>query len=396
MVPFAKPDIRLEDLKAVNEVIASGWLTTGANCILLENKLKERMCVGHVMLTSSLTAAVAPLLSAIFGDCQPDDRPLRAVFPTWTFSSVPMEFVHAGFEVALVDVDPVTLMLPVRAYPWADVIVPTHLFGNQVDLFELKQLNPQATIIDDAAHLSPEERFDSDAVRASLYSFYATKPLCTGEGGAVSTNDAATAERFRQARLHGISKDVFGRYTDPNKAAQAYDIVRPGWKANMLDSCAAMGLSQLPRLEKQRLRRKEIVEAYALALTPIGVEMIQHQSGSSYHLAAVRLPSCVDRHQLQVRLADRGIITSVHFTPLHRFSYWSRKVFGHSPTQLRSMGAAAEIFPVAEQEAERILSLPLSSALTDEQVSQVISTVWDVMPEVGGYGKAKKAASARS
>jgi dTDP-4-amino-4,6-dideoxygalactose transaminase len=384
MVPFCKPDIRPEDAQAVADVIASGWLTTGPNCSRLEQQLAERIGVDYVCLTSSLTSAVAPLLSAIF---EGRTRRLRAVFPTWTFSSVPMEFVHMGFEVHLVDVDPETLMIPVQTYPWADVIVPTHLFGNQVDVRRLKKINPQAVVIDDAAHLAPDSR-DISPCHASLYSFYATKPLCTGEGGAIATNDPIFAKRFKQARLHGISKDAFGRYSDPTKVG-SYDVIRPGWKANMLDSCAALGLSMLPRLDRMRDRRKEIVEQYGLAFESLKIEMISHQQGSSYHLAACRLPAWVNRTQFQKDLANHGIVTGVHFTPLHRMTYWSQQQFGFSPDQLRGWGTAAGEFPVAEANAERVMSLPLSSAMTEADVVEVIRAVWDVFP-VGGYGTSKK------
>jgi dTDP-4-amino-4,6-dideoxygalactose transaminase len=389
MVPFCKPDIRPEDAKAVADCIASGWLTTGPNCTKFEEQLAARIGAANVLVTSSLTSAVAPLISALF---EPTARRRKAVFPTWTFSSVPMEFMHMGFDVELVDVEPDTLMLPVREYPGADVIVPTHLFGNQVNLKKLHELNPKASIIDDAAHLSPVKR-DLSPVAASLYSFYATKPLSTGEGGAVAINCTEAAKRFKQARLHGISKDAFGRYRDPSLSSQQYDIARPGWKANMMDSCAALGLSVMPRLNAMRARRREIVETYKIAFDPLGIETIRHQPGSSYHLAAIRLPHSVKRLALMQALGDMGIVTSVHFTPLHRMTFWAETLFGFSPDEYRDLGAARGKFPVAEDSANRVLSLPLSSAMTDKEVTDVIRAVWDAYP-VGVYGKVEKAAVA--
>jgi dTDP-4-amino-4,6-dideoxygalactose transaminase len=375
MIPFTDLDIRQEDVAAICDTVSSGWLTTGAKCRELELALAAAIGVAHAIVTSSLTSAVAPLLASLF----PDALPRKAVFPTWTFTSVPMEFRHLGIEVELADVDPDTLMLPVRHYD-SDLIVPTHLFGNEYDVAALKRANPGATIIDDAAHLAPGRR-DLSAVAASLYSFYVTKPLPTGEGGAIAIHgDGALARRCLAARLHGIERGLPGAPLGRWLANAPYDVPMRGWKANMTDICAALGLSQLPRVEEGISRRRAIVERYGEALPALGIEPIAHQDGSSFHIAAVRLGAGWDREGLIADLARRGIGTSVHFTPLHRLSYWSDALFGVSPAQLIASAEAAVRYPVSEANAERILSLPLSGVMTDRQVEQVIAALSALAP----------------
>lgn len=325
-----------------------------------------------MLVTSSLTAAIAPLIASLF----PERLPRRAVLPAWTFTGVPMELAHLGIEIELVDVDPETLMLPAREYD-ADLIVPTHLFGNHCDVAALKRKNPAATIVDDAAHLAPNGR-DLSCVAASLYSFHATKPLATGEGGAVAIPaDAALAARFRGARLHGIDPGTRACPAEGGAplANFPYDVTRPGWKANMMDLCAALGLSRLERLEAGIGRRRAIVERYRDGLAGIGIQLLPHQAGSSFHIAAARLDGRWNRASLMAALADAAISTSVHFTPLHRLTHWASTLFGQSPAAMIASGRAASMFPVAEENAERILSLPLSSAMSDEEVDRVVGTL---------------------
>jgi dTDP-4-amino-4,6-dideoxygalactose transaminase len=380
MIPFAELDIRPEDVAAVCETISSGWLTTGEKCLAFEAALARLIGAAHVLVASSLTSAVAPLLHSLF----PQALPRRVVFPTWTFTSVAMEFVHMGVEVELVDVDRNTLLLPIRHYD-ADVIVPTHLFGNPFDVTALKRLNPTAAIIDDAAHLAPVKR-DLSPVAASLYSFYATKPLPTGEGGAVAIHsDDRVAERFRRARLHGITAPS-GR-GDPIRPLTRlpYDVPDLGWKANMTEICAALGLSQLPRVREGIEFRRALVARYAEALPELGIEMIPHHPDSSFHLAAVRLPAWWPRDRLMADLAGRGIGSSVHYTPLHRLGYWSNRLFGATAEAVAGSGSAATRFPAAELNAERVMSLPLSSMMTPGAIDRVVCALAEARPPwIGG------------
>lgn len=368
LIPFTSLDVRPEDILALCETLSTGWITTGDKCRQFEEALTASIGAAFVLVTSSLTAAVGPLVASMFGD----NMPRKAIVPTWTFTAVPMELAHLDIEIELADVDPGTLMLPVRSYD-ADLIVPTHLFGNRYDVAALKQANPGAVIIDDAAHLAPDAR-DLSGTSASLYSFYATKPLPTGEGGAVAIpSDGALADRFRAARLHGIARasSVSGGLL----ANLPYDVPGRGWKANMTDLAASLGLSQLPRIEASVSRRRDIVGRYAEAFDCGPVELIRHGSASSFHIAAARLAEGRDRATFMAELARRGIGSSVHFTPLHRLSYWAETAFGTGAGDLLRSGEAARRFPVAEANADRVVSLPLSSKMTDAEVEHVIDAV---------------------
>lgn len=370
-VPFAQPDITFADVEAVSEAVGSGWLTTGPNAEKLEVQLAALTGRPFVKVTSSLTAAVPPLLSVL-----PDFD--SAAFPAWTFSSVPMEFLHMGKQVVLHDIDPFTFMLDPTVEYEEDVIVPTHFGGNRLDLCTLHLNNKGKTLIDDAAHVLPF-RDDSPTV-ATLYSFYATKPLCAGEGGAVSFRDPDLAKRFSSARLHGFTKDAFDRYTNP--AAELYDIKAPGWKANMSDMHAALALSQLTRAFDMVMRRRQIINQYREALPQLGWQVMHHDNYSDCHLAVVVLPPHVNRPKIRQALGARDIATSVHFTPLYRFDFWAQQMGSQTASEFVKSGEAKARFPVCEAYAEKALSLPLSSTMTDDQVAYVIESIQSIMEDV--------------
>jgi dTDP-4-amino-4,6-dideoxygalactose transaminase len=369
-VGFAAPDITQDDVDAVANAVSSGWLTTGPNAEKLEVQLAALTGRPFVKVTSSLTAAIPPLLSVLphFND---------AAFPAWTFSSVPMEFLHAGIEIVFKDIDPYTFMLDPTVSYEEDVIVPTHFGGNRLDLCTLWLNNKKKTLIDDAAHVLPF-RDDSPTV-ATLYSFYATKPLCAGEGGAVSFRAPDLAQKFSSARLHGFTKDAFDRYTNP--AAELYDIKAPGWKANMSDMHAALALSQLTRVFDMVMRRRQIINQYREALPQLGWQVMHHDDYSDCHLAVVILPQHVNRAKFRQALGARDIATSVHFTPLYRFDFWAHHLYSMTASQFVQSGQAKAMFPVCEAYAEKALSLPLSSTMTDDQVAYVIESIKAIMED---------------
>ena len=371
IVPLATPETTQADADAVAEAVLSGWLTTGKKAQELESRLKMITGKKHALVGSSLTALVAPLISAL-----PFFR--GAAFPAWTFSSVPMEFWHAKKQVKLFDVDPDTFMLPVAKYS-QPVIVPTHLFGNEFDCKGLREANPHQIIIDDAAHLEPRKMYEH--VDATLYSFYATKPLCAGEGGAVVLDDGDTAKMLSSSRLHGFSRDAFDRYSNP--AAELYEINRPGWKANMPDTAAALALSQLDRLEEMMWKRSALLHYYRMRCDGTSVRLVPHDSDSATHIAVVVLPEGVDRREVRARLGALGVSTSVHFIPLYRFEFWARELYGCTAEAFVRRGSAAAMFPVCEEFGPRVLSLPLFSAMTVEQAEYVMDSLISVMEDLG-------------
>lgn len=369
-VPFAAPDISRSDRRQVAKVMASGWLTTGPKAKECEDCMSTVTMTNHALLTSSLTGGIPILLDQL--EVTKKDNKLAA-FPAWTFSSVPMEFAHAGYTIQLEDIERHTLMLPADyVNESADVIVPTHFAGNMFDVLRLKRANTAATVIDDAAHLIPGQKNGQEGALATLWSFYATKPVCGGEGGMITLNREQVAQRITQARLHGFGSDAFERHTRPSSTM--YDVVRPGWKANIQETSATLILSQLARASKMAQRRADILRVYEDHLAPLGVRFLSHTQfgASSYHLAVIWLPDSVDRDTIREDLKTAGVGTSVHFTPIYRLTYWCEKLYGQKPHNFVASGEAKERFPNCEWAFKNIMSLPLSSAMTDRQVEYTV------------------------
>ena len=366
-IPFAVPDIAEADIAAVTRVLRSGWLTTGEEALALEAELARRLGVPHVMAVSSCTAAIELALRAL-------DLPAgaRVGVPTWTFVATALPAVHLGFTPVLLDVDADTLNLAPTSLDAAlrcglDAVIPVHFGGVPVDR-SVHELAAAAgvPVIEDAAHAlgACDERGPVAGVGSvgACYSFYATKNLTAGEGGALATDRDDVAEKVRSLRLHGLTRDAWARYRPDGPAD--YDLVDPGIKANLPDLLAALARSQLARFESLQARRRELVVRYRTRVLEIpGIEMVpgELRPGSADHLMVVLLPSGTDRHALRTTLSQSGIATSVHFQPLHRFE-WFRNHAVVGP-----IGIA-----VAERLPDRALSLPLHPAMTDAQVDRVV------------------------
>ncbi len=285
----------------------------------------------------------------------------------------------------LVDVQPDTLNIDLDAAKAAvtrrtKAIVPVHFAGLPVPRGELADFASayNLSVVEDAAHAFPVwneghlvGNSDSDAV---VFSFYATKTMTTGEGGMLVTRRAEIAQRARMMRLHGISRDVFDRYTSTAPHWQ-YEVVAPGFKYNLTDTAAAMGRVQLGRATEMAAARHRIAERYnrELAGLPISFPVGSTEAnGHSWHVYAIRLTdqARVTRDQFIEDMARAGIGTSVHFIPLHLHPYW-RDTYNLRP----------EDFPVATDAFSRTASLPAFSAMTDQQVDRVIDAVHSVLGE---------------
>lgn len=371
MVPFARPDINAADVEEVATTVRSGWLTTGPRSAALEQILVEETGRPVARVTSSLTAAVPPLLDAM----QAFDNFESAIFPAWTFSSVAMEFHRHGLPIRLKDVNPENMMLP--AWLFADaslsIIVPTHFAGNVCPLKLLKTANPNSLIIDDAAHLAPAALIDTPAF-ATLYSFYATKPVCAGEGGAVVMGEGDHVKRFDMARLHGFSSTAFDRYT--SSKVSLYDVAMWGHKANMPDMAAALAISQMSRKFEMAQRRKEIIHRYA---EEIKCPQLLHTIDSWAHLAMLFIPPDFGVAKFREAMSAKGIGTSVHFTPLYRHSFWCEALYGQSVKDFVESGEASELFPVCEAAVQRAVSIPLYSGMDEASVDLVIASVNEIL-----------------
>lgn len=383
-IPFAIPDITEAEVDAVAETVRSGWLTTGRNAVAFEKEFAEHLGASdlHAVAVNSATAGLHLAVEAL--GLGPGDEVL---VPTWTFTATAEVIRYLGATPVFVDVLPGTLNIDLDAAaklvtPRTRAIIPVHFAGVPIPADDLSRFASThgVDVVEDAAHAFPVReagRFvgDSDS-RATVFSFYATKTIATGEGGMLVTRDGEVARRARTMRLHGISRDVFDRYSSP-KPSWEYEVVAPGFKYNMTDIAAAMGRVQLRRAEEMRLNRQRIAERYFSELSGLPLTLppkVKDSTGHAHHLFVVRTTdeSPLNRNQLIEELAARGVSTSVHFIPLHFHPYW-RDTYELAP----------EDFPIATDTYARALSLPIFSSMTDAQVTQVIGALRDLLDAAG-------------
>lgn len=373
-IPFHRPSIGDREIAAAVGVLRSGWLTTGPKAHALEASIAERIGVQHALAVNSATAALHLALEG-FGVAPGDE----VVIPTLTFTSCGEVCAYLGARVVLADVAEDGLIGPAQLESVLTeatrAVVPVHLGGQSVDVEALRAVAPRVRFLEDAAHAFPSDVRGTPAGRlgdAAALSFYVTKTMTTGgEGGMLVTNDGELADRARIMRLHGMSADAWNRYGAGG--TWAYDVVEPGYKYNMPDLSAAIGLVQLERLDELTAARAAIARRYDAAFEGSAlVERPPRRTGDlhSWHLYVVRLNLdvlAVDRAVVVRRLADAGIGSSVHFIPLHLHSHYQRR-YGYAPGD----------FPTAERIFERSISLPIWPGMTDSQVDRVASTLLDI------------------
>jgi len=376
-IPFARPDIGEGEISAVTDVLRSGWLTTGAVAKAFEQELAARVGAKRAVALSSGTAALHLALEAI--GIGADDE---VIVPTWTFTASAEVARYLGARPVLVDVRADDLNVDPEAVeravtPRTRAIVGVDLGGQPCDWDLLRALAERRGIVlvDDAAHALPASlrgRPIGTWADLTAFSFYATKTLATGEGGMLVTDSGEWADRAEVMSLHGISRDAWKRYTA--EGSWEYEVVAPGFKYNMTDLAAALGRVQLARLDAMHARRAAIAERYSAAfagLPELEPPTLRPDRTHAWQLYVLRLRLerlRIDRAAFIRELAERDVGTSVHFIPLHLHPYW-RDLSGLVPSDL----------PVATREFERVLSLPIYSALSDEQVSRVIGAVTDTV-----------------
>jgi len=382
-LPFAVPDIGQSEIDAVVEVLKSRWLTTGSQCRLFEQEFAAAVGARHAVALNSCTAALHLSLEAL-GVTEGD----LVFMSPYTFAATAEVVRYLGATPVFVDVDPVTLNIDtsrLRAAVAAEggrdrgrprAVMPVHIAGVPCAMDEIWEVAREhgLAVVEDAAHAFPASyhgqpvgRVPDGVAGAVCFSFYATKTITTGEGGMLTTEDEALAERARSMSLHGLSRQAWTRYS--TGGGWEYDIVAAGYKYNLTDVAAAMGRVQLGRAEQMRERRASIAAAYTEAFGPIeGVESPTVPVGvdSAWHLYLLRLDSGIGstRGRMIDDLTARGIGTSVHFIPLHLHSYY-RDRYGLRPDD----------FPNALAEFERVVSLPIYSAMTDADVDRVVAAV---------------------
>jgi dTDP-4-amino-4,6-dideoxygalactose transaminase len=376
-LPFAELDIDEDDVAAVAEVLRSGWVMTGPKVCEFETEFARRLGAKYAVATISGTAALHLAFAAI--GLKPGDE---VIVPTMTFTATAEAVHYCGASVALVDVMADTLCLdPVAAAraitPRTKAIVPVHLGGQIADMEAIIDLATQhgLIVIDDAAHASPPPPSAPPAGKLghlAAYSFRATKPITTVDGGMVITNDGVWASQIRKMAHFGVDKSSWERH----RGAQSwlYDVVSPGFKYGMPDTAAAMGLAQLRKADRMWERRQAIASSYTTAFRDAPELQVPYASpevAHSWYLYILRLKAerlSIDRDRFIEELKRRDITAGVHFIPLHRLTR-HREMYGLDDAH----------FPVATHEFGRMLSLPIFSKMSDADIEDVVGAVLDVV-----------------
>ena len=375
-VPFYQHQLGVEEAQSLEETLASVFLTTGPRTRAFEQAAAERLRVGDTVGVSSCTMGLFLALKAM--GVGPGDEVITSPM---TFITSPNVICHCGATPVFADVDPGTGNLTpdavaARITPRTRGLLPVHLYGQMVDMRGFRDLADRdgLFLIEDAAHAFEAER---DGVRpgelgdAAAFSFYATKNLACGEGGLVATRTPEVAEALRRLRLHGMSKDAYGRYQGQY---QHWDMTSLGFKANLPDVLSALLMPQLAHVDDRRNRRADRWAAYRDALDARGlldgrVELprIEPDSTHSHHLFTIRVDP-ERRDAVLQHLQDAKIGVAVNYRAVHLLS-WYRETFGHKPGD----------FPVAESIGDRTLSLPFHPHLTDRAIERVVAVLGDAL-----------------
>jgi dTDP-4-amino-4,6-dideoxygalactose transaminase len=372
---FSPPSIGEEEINEVVDTLRSDWITTGPKTKRFEADFAAYVQAPGTLAVNSCTAGLHTAL--VVAGVGPGDEVITTPL---TFAATVNCIEHVGACPVLVDVEPDTLNIdPKRVAaaitPRTKVIMPVHLAGHPASMDPIRELaEPRdILIIEDAAHAMPAKykgKFIGASDNPAAFSFYASKNLTTGEGGML-TGTQAFLEEARVVSLHGMSRDAWKRYE--KGGGWYYEVVRPGFKYNMSDIQASIGLWQLKKLVGFQRRRREVVAAYSAAFRDhkaLEVPVERPEVESAWHLYILRLrPEAlrIDRNAFIEELKARNIGTSVHFIPIHIHAYYREK-YGYRP----------EDFPVGYGNYLRMISLPLYPRLSDSDVADVIEAVLEI------------------
>lgn len=376
-LPFALPEIGEEEIAEVVEALRSGWVTTGPKTRQFEQDFAAFLGEEglHAIAVNSATAGLHLALEAL--GIGPGDE---VITTTHTFTATAEVVRYLGADVKLVDIDPATLNIDPAAIeaaitPRTKAIMPVHYAGLAVDMDAVLDIAVRhgLKVVEDAAHALPTTwkgqlvgTLRSDAV---VFSFYANKTMTTGEGGMLVTRDAQLAARAKVMRLHGINRDAFDRFT-AKVPSWYYEIVAPGFKYNLTDIAAAMGLHQLKRVQGFQVKREQLAQRFDAALADLPLILpprpVHPGDLHAWHLYVVRLKddAGITRDQLIETLFADGIGVSVHYIPLHLHPYWKDR-YALQP----------ESFPHSQKAYERMVSLPLYTRMTEADVDRVVASV---------------------
>ena len=375
-LPFALPEIGDEEIAEVVDALKTGWVTTGPKARRFEEAFGAFLGDPslHCIAVNSATAGLHLALEALgigAGD--------EVITTTHTFTATAEVVRYLGADVKLVDIDPATLNIDPAAVeaaitPRTKALLPVHYAGLAAEMPAILAIAKQhgLRVVEDAAHAMPStiggQMVGTLASDATVFSFYANKTITTGEGGMLVTRDAALAKRASVMRLHGMSRDAFDRFT-ATVPSWYYEIVAPGFKYNLTDIAAALGIHQLKKAQAFQRRRAEIAALYNAAFADLPVITAPTPPAGqthAWHLYVLRLrpEAGIARDAFIERLYAQRIGCSVHYIPLHRQPYWRERY-----------GLQDAAFPHSQRAFEQMLSLPLYTRMTDADVQRVIAAV---------------------
>ena len=376
-LPFSKPCITEEEIAAVGDVLRSGWITTGPKNAQFESDFKSFTGAKHAVAMTSETGVMQVLARAL--GLGPGDE---VITPSMTWVSMVNITALCGATPVFVDCDKETLMISAEAVeraitPRTRLIVPVHFAGAILELDKIRAVAAKHNImlVEDAAHaLGGAFRGERIGKRGNvMFSFHPIKNITTGEGGMFATDDDALADRMRSLKFHGLGVDAYDRQTH-GRAPQA-QVVEPGFKFNMPDMQAVLGIGQLARVEAMNRKRGEICRRYRELLADIDEVIPTEAPGydftHAFHLMTVRLDidrAGMSRDDFMAKLKERNIGTGLHFRCVHLQKFY-RETYGCKPGML----------PNTEWNSDRILSLPMFPAMTEEDVLDVVAAIKDVL-----------------
>lgn len=390
ITPFFRPQLGEHEISEVVDTLRSGWLTSGNRVKLFERDFGAAVGAPHAVAVNSCTAALHLAVESLG---------LKAgqgvLVPTMTFAATAEVVRYLGATPVLVDCDPITLNMDLSDCELRIAnceltgvseivgIMPVHVGGMMMDLGAIRNFAAAHNlwIVEDAAHAFPAAwredtkhewqrtgQMEDGERRIDCFSFYANKTITTGEGGMAVTGNAELAERMRLMSLHGLSQDAWERYS--NGGSWDYRIIAPGFKYNLTDIAAAIGIHQLARAEEMRREREEIARFYLEALADVAeIELPPEDANRihAWHLFPIRLrldQLSINRNQFIEELKRAGVGCSVHWRPLHLHPYY-QETFGYRP----------EDFPVASAVWQRLVSVPIFPGMRGEEIDHVISSV---------------------
>ncbi len=380
-IPFARVPLAGNEMRYVREVLESGWLTTAEKAHLFEERFAAAVLARYACAVTSCTAALHLGVEALGVN-----RRDKVMVQSMTFAASAEIIRYLGATPVFLDTEYGTNLLTtdilgdaIRKHPDVRTVIIVHYGGQPAEMVSANGngildvcIKNNIRIVEDAAHAFPS-RLNGRPVGSfgdvTCFSFYANKTITTGEGGMLVTNDEQICRRARTMRLHGIDRDIWKRYTSGNPSWE-YDVVSAGFKYNMSDVNAAIGLAQLEKAEIFRKERQRVAEYYYRQLS--GLEMIDlpvcrvpHDDHAWHLFPLVLNPKArISRNEFIHKMSEAGIGTSVHYKPLHRMTYYQKK-YGLKP----------EDFPNAERTWRGNVSLPVYPYMTEEELDYVTGTI---------------------